>query len=65
MEKNKNVSNEEKQKDEQNPTLNSPGSKVTDYGNTTGGSANKVVEQSNKKDNVKQNNPGVGSEGQE
>ena len=30
---------------EQNPTLNQPGTKVADYGNVTGGSANVPVEQ--------------------
>lgn len=30
---------------EQNPTLNQPGTKVADYGNVTGGSANVPVEE--------------------
>ncbi len=33
------------QEGEQNPTLNSPGSQVADYGNTTGGSGNDAPEQ--------------------
>ena len=33
------------QEGEQNPTLNSPGSTVADYGNTTGGSGNDAPEQ--------------------
>lgn len=37
MEDNKQRKNEQ-QMDEQNPTLNSPGSKVSDYGNVEGGS---------------------------
>lgn len=32
--------NNVQQSGEQNPTLNSPGAKVADYGNPTGGSAN-------------------------
>jgi hypothetical protein len=41
------------QSGEQNPTLNNPGSKVADYGNTTGGSAadrSQVDEARNKQD---------------
>ncbi|HYO20853.1 MAG TPA: hypothetical protein VER36_00520 [Flavisolibacter sp.] len=39
MEDNKNREQQAGQSGEQNPTLNSPGSRVADYGNPTGGSA--------------------------
>lgn len=34
-----NQPDKERQQDQQNPTLDAPGSKVADYGNPTGGSA--------------------------
>ena len=39
MEENKNRQQQTDGSGEQNPTLNSPGSQVADYGNPTGGSA--------------------------
>lgn len=40
--------NNSRQSGEQNPTLNSPGAKVADYGNPTGGSANSEEETQSK-----------------
>ena len=53
MDNNKNNSQQPNESaGEQNPTLNSPGSKVADYGNPTGGASNsqEVSGQSNEQD---------------
>lgn len=42
MEDKKNNNQQTVQSGEQNPTLQQPGSQVADYGNPTGGSANKA-----------------------
>ena len=47
---------------EQNPTLDSPGSQVADYGNTMGGSANENTGQSQQGSNPQRGN---GNEAQE
>ncbi|HEU4904437.1 MAG TPA: hypothetical protein VFT06_16640 [Flavisolibacter sp.] len=39
---------------EPNPTLHQPGTKVADYGNVTGGSANETVEQQQQQSGTEQ-----------
>lgn len=50
---------EEQKSGEQNPTLNSPGSQVADYGNTTGGSANEELEHKHGMNSDRQGNSSI------
>ena len=48
------------QSGEQNPTLNSPGSKVADYGSPTGGSSPETPEQGSEANSNRSGNAGTG-----
>ena len=58
MEQDRKEQNNQQSKN-QNPTLNSPGSKVPDYGNTTGGAANEELERKHGKDSNRQGNSSI------
>jgi hypothetical protein len=58
MEDNRNKQ-QEQQSGEQNPTLDSPGSQVADYGNTTGGSAIEELEQKHGMSSNRQGNSSI------
>jgi hypothetical protein len=47
---------------EQNPTLDSPGSQVADYGNPTGGSANETAGQGQQGSNPQRGNSDAATE---
>lgn len=64
MEQNKNAQNEQQQSD-RNPTLDSPGSKVADYGNTTGGSANESLEEKHGMQSDRQGNSSIPADDEE
>jgi hypothetical protein len=61
MEENRNKP-QEQQSGEKNPTLDSPGSKVADYGNTTGGTANDELEQKHGMSSSRQGNSSIPSD---
>jgi hypothetical protein len=50
---------QEQESGEKNPTLDSPGSKVADYGNTTGGSANEELEKKHGMTSDRQGNSSI------
>lgn len=50
---------QEQQTGEKNPTLDSPGSKVADYGNTTGGTATEELEQKHGMNSNRQGNSSI------
>ena len=57
--------NQQQQRDgtgEQNPTLNKPGSKVADYGNTTGGSASDGSNETREENNPQRGNANASEE---
>ena len=47
---------------QQNPTLDSPGSQVADYGNTTGGTASEIPQQDKGTSNPQRGNSGEANE---
>jgi len=55
----KNQQQQDNQSGEQNPTLNSPGSKVADYGNPTGGSSVQDPQQSEEANSNRSGNTGT------
>ena len=53
------VKQQQQESGEQNPTLNNPGSKVADYGNTTGGSASDMAQQDQSRSNQQQEDSSI------